>query len=279
MKYCYYRARAPLESTTYTAEKRLQVYTIWDFWKFQTVVQKDECLQRQRTRRQNSDAQTLTSSWPARPRRTCRHPGPESARSRRLCGRSLTLSRSAARWREEKHLQQAEKGEEDRWGEVDSWEYKISLWQLCKTLCFRCACGFCKEREKKIPPDNIYKVVKKSSGSSFFFGRDYDLRLSLSGGTEQKGCDKWRGDKEELINSRQKNGRKSRRQDKIWHGKNSAVNLSVAYFLIKWVSHIIGSYFFPPCDLRQRESNRHKKPEAPRWASRFRPRPTVLRPY
>lgn len=56
----------------------------------------------------------LTSSWPARPRRTCRHPGPESAGSRRLCDRPLTLSRSTARWREEKHLQEGEKRERGR---------------------------------------------------------------------------------------------------------------------------------------------------------------------
>lgn len=47
----------------------------------------------------------LTSSWRGRPRSTCRHPGPGSARTRLLCGRSLTPTHSAAHWRGEKHLE------------------------------------------------------------------------------------------------------------------------------------------------------------------------------
>lgn len=47
----------------------------------------------------------LTSSWRGRPRRTCHHPGPGSARTRLLCGRSWSPTRSAGRWRGEKHLE------------------------------------------------------------------------------------------------------------------------------------------------------------------------------
>ncbi len=51
---------------------------------------------------------TLTSSLQDRPRSTCRHPGPESARTHLLCDCPLTPSHSAARWRGVKHLRREE---------------------------------------------------------------------------------------------------------------------------------------------------------------------------